>query len=258
MPLQTTDLFLIERGGTLYKLTAAELAAFTGSGVGLRVDGPGFYRYFTDFMSVIADDMSNQSAGTGAAVAIAAWPFGGNPPASGFANGALGTTATGRAGWMSVSAIALHPRTGALLFKTRMSLRTLSDATVANYTICVGMVDTPSGVIANGIYFRYNHAVNGGRWQAVCRIAGVETMVDTTIAAAISSMQTFEILGNAAGTEYTFYISGALVATITTNLPAIGTGLGWGIRAVRTVGTAATNCWLADYLLLEQTFASRS
>jgi hypothetical protein len=31
MPLQTTDLFLIERGGVQYKLTATELAAFVGA-----------------------------------------------------------------------------------------------------------------------------------------------------------------------------------------------------------------------------------
>lgn len=258
MPLQTTDLFVIERGGVQYKLTAAELATFTGSGAGLQVEGAGFYRYFTDFMSVSADDMSNQSAGTGSAVTITAWPFGGAPPGSGFANGALGTTATGRAAWMSVSAIALHARVGATYFRTRMSLRTLSDATVANYVIDVGVVDTPSGVIANGFYFRYTHSVNGGRWQAVCRAASVETAIDTGVTAAIATMLTFEIRVSADGNTATFFIGGTLVATITTNLPAVGTGLGWGIRAIRTVGTAATNSWLADYLRLEQTFASRA
>jgi len=34
MALQATDLFVIERGGVLYKLTAAEIAAFTGGGAG--------------------------------------------------------------------------------------------------------------------------------------------------------------------------------------------------------------------------------
>ena len=34
MALVSTDLFVIERGGVLYKLTAAEIAAFTGGGSG--------------------------------------------------------------------------------------------------------------------------------------------------------------------------------------------------------------------------------
>ena len=258
MPLELTDLIIIERDGVLYRGTVSQIGSLLGGGGGVLEEGVNMYRYFTDFMSVTANDMSNQSAGTGSSVAIAAWPFENNPPASGFVNGALGTTATGRCSWMSVSAIALHPRVGAILFKTCMSLRSLSDATVANYTIHVGMVDTPSGIIANGIFFRYNHAVNGGRWEAVCRAVNVETVVDTGVSAAIDSMNTFEIRGNAAGTQYTFYISGNLVATITTNLPAIGKGLGWGIRAVRTVGTTAINCWIADYLLLEQAFPSRT
>lgn len=245
-------------GGTTNFLRADGSWAAPPGGGGAVEEGVNQYRYFTDFMSVSASDMSNQSAGTGASVAIAAWPFGGDPPASGFANGALGTTATGRAAWMSVSAIALHPRVGELLFKTRQTLRTLSNAVTANYTIEIAMMDTPSGVIANGIFFRYNHALNGGRWQAICMNASVATTVDTGVTAVISTMATFEVRGNAAGTEYTFYIDGALVATINTNLPAIGTGLGWGIRAIRTVGTAATNCWFADYLLLEQALPGRT
>jgi hypothetical protein len=201
--------------------------------------------------------MSNQSAGTGASVAIGAWPFGGVPTGSGFVVGSLGTTATGRAAWWSVASTTLFPRIGEVLFKTRQTLRQLSDA-VTTFTMDIGMADTPSGVIANGMYFRYTHSVNGGRWQAVCRGASVETAVDTGVTAVINTLATFEIRGNAAGTEYTFYINGTLVATINTNLPANTQGLGWGIRAIRTVGTAATAAWFADYLLLEAAFPSRT
>ena len=244
-------------GGTTNFLRADGTWAAPAGGGGV-VEGTGFYRYFTDFMSVTTDVMSNQSAGTGASVVITAWPYGGNPPASGFMTGALGTTATGRAGWMSVSAIALHPRVGQVLFKARGGLRTLSDGTVANYVAEIGLMDTPSGVIANGMFFRYNHAVNGGRWQAICMITSVATTVDTGVSPVTTGVSTFEIRGSADGLTYTFFIDGTLVATITTNLPAIGTGLGFGVRAIRTVGTAATNVFTFDYMLLEQTFASRT
>ena len=134
---------------------------------------------------------------------------------------------------------------------------TLSDAT-NTYTAYVGLKEVISGVPANGIFFRYTNAVNGGRWQAVCRASGVETAVDTGVSPGTTGAETLEIRGSSDGLTFTFFINDTLVATITTNLPAINVGFGAGINFLRSVGTAAVNAAAYDYMVLEQDSPSRT
>lgn len=219
---------------------------------------PGRFYYFTDFLSITADQCcSVQQTGTGAASTTQPWQFAGNPTGSGFIRVALGTTATGRSAWFSTILITFYPRIGALFFRIRGRLMNLSDAT-NTYTAWLGMPDVISAAPTNGIFFRYTHSVNGGRWQAVCRNTGVETAVDTGIAGSTSADQTFEIRGSADGATFTFYIDDALVATITTNLPAVGTTLGFGYNFIRSAGTAAFNAAAFDYLAVSQDYPSRT
>lgn len=134
----------------------------------------------------------------------------------------------------------------------------LSDAT-NTYTARMGIFDVLSGEPTNGLYFRYTHSVNGGRWQAVSRLAGVDTAVDTGIAATASNNGngSFEIRTSADGNTVTFFIDDVLVATITTGLPAIGTSLGFGFNFSRSLGTAAFNAASFDYMMFVQDFPAR-
>lgn len=218
---------------------------------------PTRFTYFTDFYTVAADQVcSSQVAGTGAANAAGAWQFAGNPIGSGFIRVALGTTAAGRAAWFSTAPTTLYPRAGACRYRLRGGLMNLSDAT-NTYTARIGMFDVLTAEPTHGAYFRYTHSVNGGRWQAVCRASNVETAVDTGVAAATGGNGTFEIRFSADGNTVTFFIDDVLVATITTNLPALSTSMGFGFNFSRSVGTAAFNAASFDYLTLVQDLPGR-
>lgn len=88
--------------------------------------------------------------------------------------------------------------------------------------------------------FRYTKGTNGGKWQAVTRSNGVETAIDTTIAAN-ANMMNLELEVNAAGCSVGFYINGTLRATITTNIP-VGMARSFGAIPyfiLKSLGTTA-------------------
>jgi hypothetical protein len=111
----------------------------------------------------------------------------------------------------------------------------------------------------DGVFFRYTHSVNGGKWQAVCRSNNVETAEDTGIIV-IAASQTYklEVDVNATGTSAAFRINGTLTNTITTNIPTgAGRETGFGHMVLRSVGTAAVNASDLDYVAAEQRFIGR-
>jgi hypothetical protein len=77
--------------------------------------------------------------------------------------------------------------------------------------------------LAQGITFEAQDDENGGRWQAICAAASVETSVDTGVAVGTSTYFLLEFEVNALGTSVEFFIDSVSVATITTNIPS-GTG----------------------------------
>lgn len=222
--------------------------------------GPTQFSYYTDFFTVTADTvMSNTGTlGTGASVAVAAWPLAGSPTGSGFLRATLGSTATGRIYWGTTSGLTLYPRVGAVSLRTRVYCAAISVATTNDYTTEFGLMDTNTGVIAHGMYFRQNHALNGGRWLAVCEVGTVETTVDTGVSPNTTGFSTMEVRTSADGTTATFFINDTLVATINTGLPATGTALFGGLRAIRAAGTANVSTWFLDYMQLSQQFPSRT
>ncbi len=163
-------------------------------------------------------DVVEQAGGTSAAVA----QTGGEAGHPGVAGCGSGSTTTGRAFLQSPTNIILgnyRVRVGFLL-----NLPVLSDGT-NTYKAGGGLGDGVSiDDIVDGVYFRYNSAVNSGKWQAVTVSNSVETgsATDTGVAAD-TNWHRFEIDVNAAGTSAVFKIDGSTVATNTTNIP---TGVG--------------------------------
>lgn len=110
------------------------------------------------------------------------------------------------------------------------------------FTIRIGFNDNPavSGDANDGAYFRYTHSVNGGKWQAVTRVGGVETSEDTGIAPVADVYQIFEIRINANGSQVDFYIDNVLTNDITTNIPTGESNLTTIISKIeKSAGTTA-------------------
>jgi hypothetical protein len=155
------------------------------------------------------------------------------PNRIGVADFRTGTTTTGRAAIASGSTAVVF-RGGRHRLRWDL-LTSISDGT-DTFTTRVGFLDSPSGDGTNGIFFRYTHSVNSGRWQTVTRTAGVETVTSTTVAAAVA-YSVFEIEVNAAGTSVSFWINGTLVGTHVANIPGSSNLSGIGASIVKSAGT---------------------
>ena len=122
------------------------------------------------------------------------------------------------------------------------------------FTLRIGLSDTSNGVDGdpNAILFRYNHGVNGGRWELVCHSATVESVADSGVAVAVA-WQFLEAEVNAAGTSVQFYIDGTAVgAPITTNIPATSMTIGAGIAKAVGIGTRTIR---ADFCYVDKGFS---
>lgn len=119
------------------------------------------------------------------------------------------------------------------------SFSSLSDGT-NQYRIRFVMTASPATLLTNvnstcGI--RYSHDINSGKFQCYCRDSGgTETTADSGVTYAVNTVYSMLISLNKAADEATFFINGAVVARITTNLPA-STVLGVGIQYGKLVGT---------------------
>lgn len=192
-------------------------------------------------------------SGTGAAFSTLA-P--GTDNAIGIMRAALGTTATGRAAISSMNFGVLKLGSGVAFFESDTRIVNLSDA-ANTYTFRAGFIDSITAESTDGAFFRYTHGTNSGRFQAVTRNNGVETATDTGITVAANTWYDFEITVNAAGTSVEFKINGSVVATNTANIPtASGRETGYGVMALRSVGTAAFNCYDCDFIEVTYDFTT--
>lgn len=156
--------------------------------------------------------------GTGSAFAITVasnFDLGGNP---GWAVASAGTTTTGRSALSSFGNAPLLLGFGAVHVENLVKIPNLSDGT-ETFTLIVGLNDNPAGDATDGVYFRYTHSVNSGKWQAVTRSNSVETAADTGVTVAINTNYRMTIEINAAGTSAEFSINGVVVATIAATIP---------------------------------------
>ena len=94
--------------------------------------------------------------------------------------------------------------------------------------------DTPSGL--NTVAFRYS---TSGNYFAVCGTPSAQTSVDTGIAFDATAPHIFEIKTTSG--NGLFYIDGALVATVTTNVPAASTNMTSFVANDTNVGPTASS-----------------
>lgn len=274
---QATDAFLVRRGAgpldhTIELLEPAEAAQLlpevtvTDAGTMSAADkvkldaigaepGPARWYAFDDMQGVTADviwAITNSGTGAGQS-AIASKPDTG----PGWNTFALGTTATGRTA-RHTSLTGINLADGLATYGARFRVGALSDG-VNTYTGRWGFIDSISAESIDGVFFRYTHSVNGGRFQAVTRNNNTETAADTGITAAINTTYAFRIEVDTSIPEARFYIDGALVATITTNIPTgAARAVGVGTMGLKSLGVAATSYALMDYQFGEQVIAGRT
>lgn len=166
-----------------------------------------------------------------------------------------GTTNTGRAytGYGIGSTIGATIRFGsqAQIFGMRMSVENVSTG-VETYTQYLGFLDIHTAVPTNGVFFRQTDGTNSGKWEYVSVIASSLVAADTGVSIASTVNQVFEIVVNAAGTNVTFYIDGALVGTVTSGIPTAA-GMAAGYNVIKSNGTTNRRMFVdATYYAIER------
>ena len=202
------------------------------TGGGLRTTA----RYHNDFLAG-KGDLYSTTSGTGADVNISNnYGDGGGHP--GVCTLTPGTTTTGSAFIGTFGAYnQIRFGYGAWTLDWWVYLENLSDAT-DTCTVRVGFLDSTSGEPTDGIYFRYTHGTNSGKWQCVTRAAGTETATDSGSAPSATTWYRLTIEVNAGASSVTFRVAGSSVATNTTNIPTGGNLSGLGASIVKSAGTA--------------------
>lgn len=117
----------------------------------------------------------------------------------------------------------------------------ITTQTISTVRIWLGLMDGRSGDFATGAVTNATDAINlpycafrfstttDTTWKAICATdSSHQTVVDTGVTPVSTASTLFEIVTNG-GTPVNFFINGAPVASITTNLPTSGTPLGSAI-----------------------------
>lgn len=163
----------------------------------------------------------------------------------GTATMATGTTTTGRAA-ISTGASSIRNLSATDSIRTKRTVRTqqLSDGT-DSYILMVGFGDyhTAAGDGTNGMYFRYTHSENGGKWQAVTQASDAATVVDAGVTVAANTDYVLEVA--CVTTGCTFYVDGAAVSSSTNIANGSAVAFADGQKIEKTAGTLsrATNIW---------------
>lgn len=140
-------------------------------------------------------------------------------------------------------------------FDTEIFLPNLSDGS-ETFTVLVGYGDNlTSAPQTDGIFFRYTHTENGGRWTLVCERATVETTLDSGVAAVANTWTNLKIQ-TYNSTSATFYINDINVGTISTNLPTSAEFTGVNIGIYKSVGTS-TRALRSDWVYIYAIHGSR-
>lgn len=169
-----------------------------------------------------------------------------------------GTSSSGQAS-MVASVAGLNTTKGAIRFGAAFKLSALSNGT-NRYLARAGIGHTIDSIdTRSGVFFRYSDNVNSGKWQAVCNVSdGTETTADTGITAD-TGWHTWEFQINALATSAEFFIDGASVATISTNLPTANDILALcPATIVKSAGTTGRSLFLDAYWLLVQPDPART
>lgn len=127
---------------------------------------------------------------------------------------------------------------------------TLGDAT-NNYYYFLRIANNPSSGFFTqnnsiGIYYRYSD--NSGKfWLRSTNTSGTSTETDSGITVAVNTEYTLTVTVNKALNEATFFIDGAVVGRITTNLPS-GVICGPSTQLEKTAGTSARSVYVYRFI----------
>lgn len=130
---------------------------------------------------------------------------------------------------------------------TEVYLLTNLSTDVEAFTVIAGYGDNLGAVDqTDGIYFRYTHTVNGGKWELVAEVGGVETVADSGVTVAANTWYNLRI-ETYGQTSATFFIDDVNVGTISTGLPTSTDYTGINIGIFKSVGTS-TRAYRVDWL----------
>ena len=116
-------------------------------------------------------------------------------------------------------------------------VESLSNAT-DTYTLRIGLGDDFGSDFTDGIYFQYSNTGSTPAWLIKTANSGTRTTT-TTSTNLDTNYHTYQIVVNAAGSLVTYYIDGASVGTISTNIPtAVTTSM---IQTTKSAGTTQNN-----------------
>ena len=219
------------------------------------------YEAHDDFITNLVGSALGWSAsasGTGASVSINTVNVPDSVPWEGSLQLTAGTTATGYAGiFRAVNQITLSNRV--YTQEWRIFLPVLSNAT-DSFFVRAGFIDAIPSEPVDGVYFRYNHAVNGGQWQCVLRYNNAETVANSTIPAVAGQAINLTIRSDhQTSATYTFYVNDTLAGTITSSLVPAGSARYTGIAAsiVKNAGTTSRIMVVDYYHEIIQFYTSR-
>jgi len=149
------------------------------------------------------------------------------------------STATACVGGCPNSPSSILLGAGQVAFTSILVVPTLSDGT-NTFVVRSGLQDSASGDGTDGVFFRYAHSVNSGRWELVCRSNGTESTRDTGITVVAGTRYMLMLKVNATATSAQAFINGATVGTpLTTNIPT-GAGRETGVNGCSIVKSAGT------------------
>lgn len=96
------------------------------------------------------------------------------------------------------------------------SISALSDGT-NTYTIIAGMPASVTSSTPDGAYFKYSDGINGGKWACVTRTGGSETLIDSGVTVAVSTVYYLDVF-HRPDNSVAFFINNTFVGESTTNV----------------------------------------
>jgi len=191
-------------------------------------------------------------SGTGAANTVVTTNGTSNNP--GIVQFSTGTTATGRA------ALALAPTSkffggGVATFELLVYIPTLSDA-AQEFILRLGFGDIVAGTDnVDGVYFEYNR-LTSVNWLMKTANNSTRTTTASSTAVVAGAWVKLKAVVNANGTNVDYYVNGALIGSVTTNIPiTVARVCGPNLAIVKSAGTTARTM-LVDYFGFQQVFTT--
>ena len=146
-----------------------------------------------------------------------------------------------------------------IILQTRVVFNPISSAT-DNLDYSFGLMSSTSGVAEHsiGAYFWYNKAAGLGGPNFICVTANTtRTYTNSNVVINANQNYNLKIIFNNGSAN--FYINEALVATNTTNLPALGVYPFAGIKVLKTIGSTTVFNTYTDYFMVSvNQFAMRN